>query len=48
VNRESNFYKRIVFEMIHIKEQKFGLNSNNNTELLDDSYCDILNVLANY
>jgi len=33
--------------MIHIKEQKVGLNLND-TELIDDSYFDILNKLACY
>jgi len=43
---ESKFYKRITSEMIHIKEQKVGLNLNSDTELLDESYFDILNDLA--
>jgi len=34
--------------MIHIKEQKFGLNSNSDIELLDESYFDILNELTSY
>jgi len=33
--------------MIHIKEQKNGLNYMGDTELLDECYFDILNVLAN-
>jgi len=48
MDRESNFYKRIVSEMIHIKEQNMVLNLNNDTELFDDSYSDILNELAGY
>jgi len=48
MNRETKFHKRIVSEMIHIKEQKCGLNLNSNTELLDASYSHILNELANY
>jgi len=43
---ESKYYKRITSEMIHIKEQSVGLNLNSDTELLDDSYFDILNELA--
>jgi len=35
---ESKFYKRIISEMIHIREQKVSLNLNSNTELLDESY----------
>jgi len=34
--------------MIHIKEQKSGLNSNSDIELLDESYFDILNELTSY
>jgi len=45
---EPRFYKRIVSEMIHIKEQKISLNLNSDTELLDDTYFDILNELAHY
>jgi len=43
IDRKSNFYKRTVSEMIHIKEQKVGLNLNSDSKLLDDSYFDILN-----
>jgi len=46
LDRESKFYKRITSEMIHIKEQKFSLNLNSDTELLDETYSDILNELA--
>jgi len=35
-------FKRIVSEMIHIKEQNVSLNLNSDTELLDESYSDIL------
>jgi len=45
---ESRFYKRIVSEMIHIKEQKVSLNLNSDTELLDETYFDILKELAHY
>jgi len=34
--------------MMHIKEQKAGLNLNSDTELLDESYFDILKELATY
>jgi len=34
MDRESNYFKRIESEMIHIKEQKSGLNLNSDTELL--------------
>jgi len=45
---EPKFYKRIVSEMIHIKEQQVSLNLNSDTELLDETYFDILNELAHY
>jgi len=32
-------------EMIYIKEQRNGINLNNDTELLDDAYFDILDKL---
>jgi len=47
MDRDSNYYKRIVSEMIHIKEQKKGLNLNSDTELLNESYFDILRELTN-
>jgi len=45
---EPKFYKRIVSEMIHIKEQKVSLNLNSDTELLDKTYFDILEELVHY
>jgi len=48
LDRESNYYKRTVSEMIHIKEQNISLNLNSETELLDDSYFDILDELASH
>jgi len=48
VDREPNFYKKTISEMIHIKEQKPGLNLNSDIELLDVSYFDILNELVKY
>jgi len=48
LDREFNYYKRTVSEMIHIKEQNISLNLNRYRELLDDSYFDILDELANY
>jgi len=44
---ESNYRKRLISEMIHIKEQKHGINYNTDTELLDSAYYDILNELSN-
>jgi len=42
MDRDSNYYKRIISEMIHIKEQKEGLNLNSDIELLNESYFDTL------
>lgn len=44
---EPNYHKRLISEMIHIKEQKMGINSKKDTELLYDSYSDILDILSN-
>lgn len=44
---ETNYHKRLISEMLHIKEQKEGLNSNKDTELLNDAYFDILEELTN-
>jgi len=48
MDHESRYFKRIISEMIHIKEQKVSLNLNSDTELLDESYLDILNEIANH
>jgi len=48
MDHESRYFKRIISEMIHIKEQKVSLNLNSDTELLDQSYFDILNELTNH
>jgi len=45
---ESRYFKRIVSEIIHIKEQKISLNLNNDTELLDESHFDILSELTSH
>jgi len=45
---ESKYFKRIVSEMIHIKEQTVSLNLNSDTELLDESYFDILSELTSH
>ncbi|KYN13987.1 hypothetical protein ALC57_13817, partial [Trachymyrmex cornetzi] len=42
VDSESNYKKRNISEMIHIKEQKNGLNLMKDTELLDKAYLNIL------
>jgi len=43
---EPYYYKRLISEMIHIRKQKNGLNLKKDTELLKESYFDILDGLA--
>jgi len=45
---EFKFYKKIISEMIHIKEQEASLNLNSDTELFNESYFDILKELTDY
>jgi hypothetical protein len=47
IDSEPNYNKRIISEMLHIKEQKRGINLQKDTEFLDDSYYCLLDVLAN-
>lgn len=47
LDSEINYHKRLISEMLHIKEQKNGLNLNKDTELLSESYFDILDIIAN-
>jgi len=42
LDEETNYKKRLISEMIHIKKQKHGLNSQNDTELLDPLYHDLV------
>jgi len=44
---ESNYNKRQISEMLHIKEQRHGINSQRDTKFLDESYYCILNYLSN-
>jgi len=46
LDTESNYNKRLVSEMLHIKEQKNGINLHKDTELLDESYSGILSDLS--
>jgi len=46
LDTESNYYKRSISEMLHIKEQVNGINSQTDTELLDNAYFDILDQLS--
>jgi hypothetical protein len=46
LDREPKYYKRLISEMIHIKEQNNGLNLRKDTELLNESYFDFLDRLV--
>jgi len=46
LDTESNYNKRLISEMLHIKEQKNGINSHNDTEFLNESYYCLLNDLS--
>jgi len=46
LDTEPNFFKRSVSEMLHIKEQLNGINAQKDTDLLDEAYHDILDILS--
>jgi len=46
MDSESNYNKRIISEMLHIKEQRKGINLQKDTELLDESYFYLLDILS--
>jgi len=48
LDREPNWHKRLISEMLHIKEQKNGINLQKDTEHLNESYFSLLNDLSNY
>jgi len=41
------YNKKLVPEMLHIKEQKNGINSQKDTELLDEAYYCLLDAISN-
>jgi len=45
LDNEASWYKRVISEMIHIKLQPRGLNKQNDTEMLSDSYNPIIKYL---
>lgn len=47
LGHEPKYQKRLISEIIRIKEQPNGLNLNEATELLDELYFGILKRLAN-
>jgi len=46
LDTESNYYKRSVSEMLHIKEQSNGLKAQKDMELLDNVYSDVLDMFS--
>ena len=45
LDRETNYYERLISEMIHIKLQTNGINYMEDTELLDSGYSNLLSKL---
>jgi len=48
LDTEANYCKRFVSKMLHIKEQSNGLNAQKDTELLDNSYFEVLDILSKF
>jgi len=46
LDSESNYNKRLISEMLHIKEQSNGINLMKDTEFLDESYYCLLDILS--
>jgi len=46
LDTKANYYKRLVSEMLHIKKQSNDLNAHKDTELLDNSYFEVLDMLS--
>jgi len=46
LDHERNYHKRLISEMLHIKEHKNSINLKKDTENLDGAYSDILEKLA--
>jgi len=46
LDTEANYFKRSVSEMLHIKEQRNGINAQKDMELIDNSYHDVLDILS--
>jgi len=47
LDTEPNYNKRLISEMLHIKEQANGINLKKDTEFLDQSYFNLLDTLSN-
>jgi len=46
LDTEANYFKRFVSEMLHIREQRNGINTQKDTELLNNSYQYVLDMLS--
>jgi len=46
LDHEPNYNKRLVSEMLHIREQKNDINSQKDTELLDETYYCLLDAIS--
>jgi len=46
MDSESNYNKRLVSKMLHIKEQRNGINLQKDTELLDESHFYLFDILS--
>jgi len=47
MDHETNYFKRLISEMIHIKTQKNSLNSVDDIECLDSAYFNLLTEMFN-
>jgi len=48
LDTEPNYNKRLISEMLHIKEQSNSINSQTDTEFLDDAYFSLLDNFSNH
>jgi len=46
MDNEPFYGKKLISEMIHIKEQPYGLNKQSDTDLLSDTYLPIIELLS--
>jgi len=48
LDTERNYFKRLISEMLHIREQSHGLNAQKDTEMLDSGYYNILESISKF
>jgi len=48
LDTELNYNKRLISEILHIKEQSNSINSQKDTEFLDDDYFSLLDNFLNH